>query len=129
MIENIVGALVLTALVGASTWALRRWGASLLEASVRAARTGWGALLRVSQRSLMRLRVARAARGGGDIAVEVVGINPTRVTWTGAQPSVGWYYRDRRKYRSDLQAGKVPPTRAFCCGKPPRVGTRRVLTQ
>ncbi len=70
-------------------------------------------------------RRALAIEEGASYVASVRGSEPTIVTWEGANPWTGFYYRDLERYTRDVRQRRVPPLRAFCCGAAPRLGTRR----
>jgi len=123
--KELIFAAIVTAIVGAipaaAIWTYRRYSrrARAIPGDVsRAVRTRRAAIRE-------RRQLADAAASGDVILVAAVGVNPTRVTWAGAADQTTFEYDDLQIYKRDMQAGRVPPLRAFCCGRTRKVGTRR----
>jgi len=121
LIFGAVVAVIIGAIPATAVWACRRYS--------RRVRAVPGDVFRAVGRrrdaTRQRRQLADAVASGDVILVAAVGVNPTRVTWAGAADQTTFEYDDLGIYKRDMRAGRVPPARAFCCGRGRRVGTRR----
>jgi hypothetical protein len=123
-LKGIVAAVIVTALLAVSGWALRQWRKPLLAVARRASQFRQSMAGRALQRTQKRL-VEDAASVNEQVVVRHTGLKPTKVVWDGACPDHEWYFRrDLPMYRRYLNDGRTPPLKSRL-GNPPKVGTRR----
>jgi hypothetical protein len=91
------------------------------------ATTGVGARARrsvvarvLAVRTARRVRIARAE--GRSVVTSVRGRDPAVVSYDGVVRGRRYDYRDPRRLRQDVLAGRVHHLATRCCGRPPKVG-------
>ncbi len=132
VVPKVIVALIGAGAVAVAGWFLRGWGRrafvvarSTIRERVRNARCDRAARAQGAQREF---EIREATEAGENVVVSVTGHNPAKVREEGADPAVLYYFRDLPTYKRDVASGRAPHLRSTCCGRPPKVGTRRKVS-
>jgi len=113
--------------VAALAW-FRGWGRRTLRASLSAAGAAWNRREARARATRQEREIREAAAAGENIVVSVTGHNPVKVREAGADPGVLYFFRDVQTYKREVGSRRAPHLRSTCCGRPPKVGTRRKVS-
>lgn len=132
VVTKVVVALIGAGAVALAGWLLRGWGRRAFAATrstigerIRSALREHAARAQAARR---KLETRGAVEAGENIVVSVTGSNPAKVREEGAAPGVLYYFRDLPTYKREVGSGRAPHLRSTCCGRPPKVGTRRKVS-